>query len=373
MPGPTHRARLFDCGVALVVLLAVGGCWSDAGVDTQPNVDARTLTVEPVVRSGPNVRYVSPDGRDDGPGTKKAPWRTLAHALPRIYAGQVLYVRGGDYREDLRDLLLHRGQPDGRILVQAYPGERPVLHGLVWLRQPSYWTIDGLNVTWDESVEDPPLHMVKVTGGVGWSWRNSEIWGVVGAANVLVAGWDDDQPANWSFIGNCVHGVSLSRRANLGSNMSVGEMSAAGPGRIERNLFFDVPTGRNLAFGYRRKAHSGGPTDVVVKFNTLYDSLSSVTLAGDTTDVRIERNIFGAVRSGTLVRAKRLLGDGVKVQQNLGTDARRFFLDGQTGELSPNRAGNNLVDSIGYDDVTSCEGFNSRDSVTLPYGRDAIG
>lgn len=369
-----RRVKMLDVAVALAVLLALGGCWSDDGVSgaTEESPGA-TEPVAQLVRSGPDVRYVSPDGRDDGPGTRSAPWRTLTHALPLMYAGQVLYVRDGEYREDLRHLLLHHGQPDDRILVQAYPGERPVVRGLVWLRQPSYWTIDGLDVTWDGSLVDPPLHMVKVTGGVGWSWRNSEIWGAVGAGNVLVAGLDRDEPADWSFVGNCVHSLRVAAGVNRGSNMTVGDMGAAGPGTVERNVLFDVQTGRNLTFGYLRDGTSGGPTDVSVRFNTLYDSVFAVTLAGDTTDVRLERNIFGAVRSGTVVRARRLRGEGVKVRQNLGVGAKRFFLDGQTGSLSPNRAGNILVDSIDLDDATSCHGFNSSDSVTLPYGKDAIG
>ncbi len=366
---------MVQVGVVLSALLAGAGCWggddSDAGARATVGADE---PVTQVLRTGADVHYVSPDGRDGGPGTRGEPWQTLTYALPQMFAGQALYVRGGKYREDVRAIVLHQGRADDRILLQAYPGERPVVQGLVWLRQPSYWTIDGLNVTRGESTLDPPAHMVKVTGGVGWSWLNSEIWGAVGAANVLVAGWARDQPADWSFAGNCVHGLTVAEGVKRGSNMTVGDMTAAGPGLIERNLFFDVPTGRNLTLGYRlRNGASGGPADVRVRYNTMYDSAIAMTLAGDTTDVRIEGNILGEARSGTLVRARRLHGEGVKVQQNLGTGAQRFFLEGQTGELSPNRFGNVLVDSIEFDDVTSCEGFDSPDSVTLPYGTDALG
>jgi hypothetical protein len=220
---------------------------------------------------------------------------------------------------------------------------------------------------------DPPPHMVKLVGGVGWSWRNSEIWGAVAVSNVFVTGLDSGEPAEWSFVGNCVHGLTVTPGANRGSNMTVGDMTNAGPGIIERNLFFDVQSGRNLTLGSARGGRATGPNDVLVQFNTIYDSSSAIRLAGETSDVRIQRNIIGGVSSGILLRASQLIGTGVKVQQNPGIGAQQFFLDGQTGELSRNRAGNNLVAGVTFDDETSCSGFNSQDSVTLPYGKDAIG
>jgi hypothetical protein len=297
----------------------------------------------------------------------------LTHALPQLYAGQVLYIRGGDYYEDLRGLTLHPGSANDPILVQAYPRERPVLHGPIWLRQPSYWTISGLNVTWDEAVANPPRHLVKVTGGIGWTWRDSEIWGTIGVSNVLIHGMESGEPADWSFEGNCVHDLTVGANVNRGSNITVGGMIDAGPGAIERNLVFDVPRGRNLTLGYLRGGASAGPTDLLVRFNTLYDSSSAIRLAGDTSSVRIERNILGRANSGILIRAKRLRGQGVKLQQNLGVGTGQFLLDGQTGELSPNRAGNNLVDSVEFNEEETCDGFTSQVSVTLPYGKDAIG
>lgn len=371
-------ARVVQVAVVSVALLGAGGCFTDAeptGTDPGRASGERVARVQ----TGPNVRYVSPDGRDDAPGTERAPWGTLSHALPLLHAGQLLYVRGGRYREDLRRLALHEGTVRDRIVVSAYPGERPVVRGLVWLKRPSYWTVDGLDVTWDEALPDAPPHMVKITGGVGWSWRNSQIWGAVGAANLLVTGWEDDEPASWSLLGNCVHGLRSTDGGNRGSNVTIGDMGDdAGPGTVERNVIFDNPTGRNLTLGYRNGRDVRGPSGVLVRFNTLYDSLTSVRLAGDTTDVRIERNILGNVESGILVRTRKLGGaevdvSGVKVQQNLGIASVRYFhRKGLDGELSPHRAGNTLVDYVEFDDVASCSGFHSTEGVTLPYGRDAI-
>ncbi|MDQ3105542.1 MAG: hypothetical protein M3Q87_10085, partial [Actinomycetota bacterium] len=189
-----------------VVLLAVGGCWNG---DTGGGPVSRPEETQQALRSGPDVKYVSPDGSDaiDTKGTKRDPWRTLRYALPKLNPGQLLYVRDGTYREDLRRMVLNQGVADEEIVVQAYPGERALVRGLVWLRQPSYWTFDGLDVTWDKRLADSPPHMVKITGGVGWTWTNSEIWGAEAASNVLITGWQASEPADWEFVGNCVHSL----------------------------------------------------------------------------------------------------------------------------------------------------------------------
>ena len=42
------------------------------------------------------VLYVdAKTGRDDGDGGKAHPWRTIAHALKQLQAGQTLYLRAG--------------------------------------------------------------------------------------------------------------------------------------------------------------------------------------------------------------------------------------------------------------------------------------
>jgi len=381
--GAGCRRGTVQRGALVLALLAVGGCWNGSEADiTTPE------PTEQVLQAGPEVRYVSPDGDDEDEGTRRAPWETLRHALTSINPGQVLYVREGTYREDLRKMSLNQGSEDERVLVQAYPGDSPLVRGLVWLRQPSYWTIDGLDVTWDTAIAKPPPHMVKVTGGVGWTWANSRIWGAVEAANVFITGWENDEPADWEFVGNCVHDPVPGGTSQRGSNLTVGDMGPeSGPGLIERNLLFGVENGRNLTLGFRRGPDQGGPTDVDVWFNTLYDSYTAIAVAGDTSDVSVERNILGDIESLTFVRSKRLAGaGGVRVQVNLGLAPNgyfekpefrqrlRFFQTPEyDGKLGAYRSGNTIVDDVSFEDTTTCGGFTTTNSVALPYGRDGIG
>ena len=52
------------------------------------------------------------------------------------------------------------------MVVSNFPGERPVLRGQLWIGDPSYWTIRGINVTWAAGNPDEPL--VRIYGGTGW-------------------------------------------------------------------------------------------------------------------------------------------------------------------------------------------------------------
>jgi hypothetical protein len=70
-------------------------------------------------------RYVSTDGSDNNPGTLSRPWRTVQHGLDRLKKGQALLIRSGAYRQNL--VLTHGGSAKRPMVVQNYPGERPVL------------------------------------------------------------------------------------------------------------------------------------------------------------------------------------------------------------------------------------------------------
>jgi hypothetical protein len=348
----------------LLVVAVLSGCWSSAD-EPDPNTPKK-----PTVAAA-DVRYVSPDGDDAWAGTEARPWRSLGYAMQELSAGQLLYVRGGTYREQLVRLNIDEGTADQRIIVAAYPGERPVLRGLFWLREPSYWTFDGINVTWDDRTNIRRQHMVKITGGTGWVWRRSEIWGARAGANVLIAARLPGDPADWAFTENCVHDLVPTDATERSSSITIGDMEeSAGPGEISRNIIFGSAPGRHITFGFDRAGSTGGPANITLAYNNIYGSDVAVSLAGDSTGVVIERNIMGGPASGVLVRTNRLAGPGNLVRENVGVNARRFFFQQAPGD-EPGQ-GNIYLDDVGFDDVTTCEGLRSSEGVALSYGRDAI-
>jgi hypothetical protein len=317
------------------------------------------------------TRWVSPDGHNSWPGTEDEPWRTLAHAFRSLRSGQTLYVHGGTYTEFISKVHIHKGTPNHPIVVTAVPYERPLVKGAVFLREPSYWTIDGLDVTADPDQAEVPSALVKLTGGTRWVWQNSEIWGTESNANVLIAGYGTDEPTRWTFKRNCVHNVDAPPAAHRVANLTIGSMRKdAGHGRVIRNLLFDAPGGKNVVVGNG----GGGPRGLKIRFNTLYGSRIGVSVSG-ARRVKFARNIVAQMSLGLTVRGKRsstgrISGHGNVVTQNLAISTVLLRPGLQRVISGPGNLFNSLVP---FDETVDCAGFHTRSTVALPYGRYAIG
>jgi hypothetical protein len=66
-------------------------------------------------------------GDDRGPGTERAPWKSLEFALRQLRPGETLYLRGGTYYE--RVALSRSGTVEAPITIASYPGEVAVIDG----------------------------------------------------------------------------------------------------------------------------------------------------------------------------------------------------------------------------------------------------
>jgi hypothetical protein len=72
--------------------------------------------------------FVSPDGRDDAPGTSLAqPWRTLGRAPAVLQPGDACWLRAGIYREAIA--LTRSGRPGAPITFARWQEERVILDG----------------------------------------------------------------------------------------------------------------------------------------------------------------------------------------------------------------------------------------------------
>lgn len=70
--------------------------------------------------------YVSTSGSDSNPGTQAAPFRTIAHAVDKMVAGDTTYVKGGVYREG--NIRFGRsGTESAPIKLLNAPGEFPII------------------------------------------------------------------------------------------------------------------------------------------------------------------------------------------------------------------------------------------------------
>ncbi|SFK92122.1 hypothetical protein [Geodermatophilus ruber] len=319
--GRRGRRAVLLLGLLLVAVLLAGGvvlATRDGGSGS-PQAPPGRPAPEAV---GAGEQYaVSPDGDDDASGRPDAPWRTLEHALSRLGPGDVLVVGDGRYRENI-DLDLRAGTPEAPVRVVAAADARPVVVGLLWLADLSWWDIRGLNVTWDED-NDADEHMVKLTDGEGWRFADAELWGARSFAALLV----DGEPQEFTLSGLYVHDTYPSNETNQDHLVYLN--CGTGGGVLERSILAHSSNGRAIKIGGPRRG-SGEVGDIVVRYVTMVDNRgpSNVQLAYETSDVVIENSILvGAAAGRPNVTAFGLDGAGNTVRDSLGWESTGMLED----------------------------------------------
>jgi hypothetical protein len=314
--------------------------------------------------------YVSTTGSDSASGTLSTPWRTLRKGLTSLRAGDTLLIRGGTYEEVLgggSSIKIYPGTSSAGITVRNYGSERPVLKGLLWLSRPSYWTIDGLNVTWKDG-QPSTYHMVKVTNGVNWKFMNAEVWGAKSYADMLVCSTLTSEPSNWQISGCAIHDTYKSNNTNQDHLIYVNTGLSAGSGLIERNLLFNALNGNGVKLG--GADNTQGTTNVTVRYNTIYNTSQNVLIAWKSANNNVYRNILGKTDSNYgCVRGYQLTGGNNFVYDNLGYSAKSMILN-DPGYLGVKDGGNTfpvdpLFDAIGL------TGFHPLNSSAVAFGRYA--
>lgn len=327
-------------------------------------------TIPPPPDTIPGDYFVSTTGSDTNPGTEGAPWGTLQYALAQLEPGNVLLVRGGTYDENIRNVTIRQGLPGARITVAAYPGERPVLEGLLRLNRPSYWTLDGINVTWgDENGETD--HMIKMNNGVGWIWENSEIWGARSFAGMLVYGSIPGEPSDWTVRGNCIHDVWKPGGTVKDHNIYANTGSGSGPGLIERNLLFDALTGSNvkLGFGGSNAGPEDGSAHITVRNNTMVRSVKNVLVTDSTHHAVFERNLIVDASENYAIRAFLLRSTDNVYRDNAFGEFSRGIQYSDAGYDQVQDGGGNLFPVDPQFDGVSCQQLHPQNPTVQPYGR----
>jgi len=320
------------------------------------------------------TRYVSPTGNDANAGTLAAPWRTIAASLPKLAPGDSLYARGGTYVENVKGITLRSGTATSRITFAAYPGERPVIQGLLWLARPSYWTIDGINVTWN-SANGSTDHMVKLGNGFGWRFTNAEVWGARSFAGILVWGDTAGEPSGWSVDHDCIHDTYPSNGTNQDHLIYASTGTRSGSGTIERNLLFNATNGEGIKLAGSDPT-SGGATNVTSRYNTIYNTSMSILVGWQSNHNRIDHNILAkSLNNNGLIRSYEIpLG----YTDNVATNNVGFAAASAAGmfQVYPTGSYAQVVDGGGnlypvdpaFDSTSSCAGFHPGPSAG-GYGR----
>ena len=266
---------------------------------------------------------VSLVGRDSGNGSPSSPWRTIKKGMESLRPGDTLLLRGGVYTEEVTGMSLSKGTPSAPITVRAYPGERPILRGLLAMYSSDYWILDGLNVTWAPGSERSSHgeHMVKMIDGANWRITNSEIWGAQAYSALLIGGTS----RNWRVDHNFIHDTVPTHDGSQDHLIYIS--TPVGGGVVDRNLLANSPNGRGVKVG----PSSPGSTrmgGVTIRFNTFLNNTgpSNVQLSYGASDNLIYRNIMAQTdRAYANVTAFNLQGSGNKAHDNIGWSSARVM------------------------------------------------
>ena len=122
--------------------------------------------------------YVSTKGNDGNPGTFKKPFKTILKASKKMKAGDICYVRAGNYHEFVRLNNLH-GTLQAPIVFKAYNNEQVVLDGselldLKWKKHTGSIykaTID--KDIWQLFVDKKSMTSARWPNG---NWHDGSVW-----------------------------------------------------------------------------------------------------------------------------------------------------------------------------------------------------
>jgi hypothetical protein len=263
--------------------------------------------------------FVAPYGDDGGAGTIGAPWATVEKGLTSLQPGDILYLRDGTYLERIKNPEVADGTSSSPITVSAFPGERPVVQGLFWIKGADYWTYDGVNVTWDLETGSPGEYMVKLKGGTGWVFTNAEVWGAHSKGALRVAG----DAADWTLSYLYVHDTYPSNDEDEDDLVSVNTKD--GGGVVERSLLVNSDNGRAIRIG-PKKAKGNKTSDVTVRYNTMYQNLgpSNIQIFYGATDNDVHHNLMVGTEDAAKadVTRKDLSGRGNHLWDNLGWESK---------------------------------------------------
>jgi hypothetical protein len=261
---------------------------------------------------GRTTVYVEANASGGGDGSTSHPYRDITRALEAVRPGGTVYIGPGTYHERVAYPRLTPGTASHPVTVRARTAERPVIEGVLWLKQADYWHLQNLRVTWSSSNKRYD-HMMKMSGGTGWSVEGSELWGARSYAALLVAG--DAQ--SWTVAGNSIHDT-LPTNGKYQDHLIYVNSRGSG-GVIAHNQLRNSLNGRAVKVG-PSSAGQDQVSGLVIRDNVMDNNVgpSNIQLAWQTSNVEIYGNTMSRSRPGRpAVTAFELRGRGNVVHDNV--------------------------------------------------------
>lgn len=335
-----------------------------------PRGDAATAgTVHHVAASGTDTTVPTCAG-----GTSARPWRTIGFSFRCLQPGDTLLLHG-DFREVV-SVPTRAGTAEQPIVVTGAPGEpRPTIAGSLRIEDPSWWTVQDIEVIGDGGDYDTGgRHPLKLLGGSHWTVQRVELHDAASYALFRVTPDSGGRPAShWRLLDSCIHDTIPAHGTPAeppypDHNLYIYTGEGAGPGLIEGNVVFGAPNGQNIKLGERDGTDAAD--NVTVRFNTLVDAAQNISVVGPSDDNLIERNILAEVSHGEPwypnVRGIHLHGDDNVARDNAWSGAAQA-VHSRTGNTTSVIDGGNVEVAPGFES-RGCDGFLPLDPAAAPYG-----
>lgn len=235
--------------------------------------------------AGSSGFYVSATGNSGNNGTQASPWdlaTALSGASGKIQPGDTVWLRGGTYSGNFTSSLV--GTANSPILVQSYPGERPIISG-------NFKALIGSAYGWYKGFE--------VTDA-GLGFNGCESYGNYNRLiNVIV---HDCQETGLGFWNNGISGDiygCISYNNGTHDNLDHGAYAQNSTGL---KSVIDCVFNNNMAYGIQLYATSGGLQHFLLRGNVSY-------MNGSLAAVAQRRNLF--------IGALNITPDDITLDQNM--------------------------------------------------------
>jgi len=279
--------------------------------------------------------YLSPTGKDSGPGTQAEPWATFKHALATVPAGSQILVEG-DTNHPYHELIaINRSgsATAGFLSIEAAPGASPAIdgtglgipnqeNGLVTIANQNWVRVKGLELrNYTSSTTDEPIGIYIVGAGSHIEILDNHIHAIGetlktsagNALGILVSGeaeasinWltiDGNQldhltlgfseslsltgnVEKWQVANNTIHdnnNIGVNIEGFFGTDVVDPALDQARRGLVAGNVVYNISSINNPAYGCycADGLYVDGGTLVTLQNNLVYDSDYGIELASE--------------------------------------------------------------------------------------------
>jgi hypothetical protein len=294
-------------GVALLVLLL-----TPADRDHPPSTPSITSPSVPVTSgSVVGTRFVSVGGSDANPGTRSAPWRSLAKAVSAAVPGDTIVISAGTYgARGTRLLVSTSGTASAPITFVGDPaGPMPTVLGFVRV-SASHVRLRGLlfdgptGAVLTPTSSNPLGEEVQIAVyGDHVEISGSEIRNNKWHAGIYLDGADDVR-----ILGNHIHDNGNFNRPEQ-ANLDHGIYFARGSGLVANNVIE-----HNLAHGVQLYPYA---SNVVVQQNTIVRNGKAGVIIGKAAANNLIVNNIVAHNTDNSIRSHSLTGTGNVARDNV--------------------------------------------------------